>query len=269
MKKFQLLGFLSTIGLVGLSVFSLESSPKLVFIGFTAFSAMVLGAFLNRLKPETRLGVIWIYGLSGGAAFASVLMFVMPQAVNLSTRFGVAGIVAGFIAGLTLHSAQHELSHRFRGFQNLYAVSIHAAFAGVVIGLIYQQMPEVSVLLGVAIVSHKLPAAYIIADRLKERFKPSLILFPASIVGFLALTVYNFNLNMSQQIQALFFGFSTGIFLHLALDFIPEPEPESMMRKLVSEDEDPAHSELDSVRNHCIVSTSIGAFLVLFAAFLL
>ncbi|MFB6213168.1 MAG: ZIP family metal transporter [Candidatus Nanohaloarchaea archaeon] len=270
MENIKQAGALSMLLLIGLSAVSLEG-PKVVAIAWIAFTATVLGGLFAGRDNESVNAMVWSYGLSGGAALASILFFVLPQALDLSRMVGATGVLAGFLSGLALHTLSHELSHSRKGLNTFWSVSIHSAAAGLVIGLIYQQMPTVSILLGIAIVSHKLPAGYMVADRLRKEGKnywPALLV-PASGVGVMSLLSFNYPLALSEIIQALFFGFSAGIFLHVALDFLPDPEPESHLRKLLHAEEDPLHMEMDEVRFHSVASTVCGAALVAALALLL
>lgn len=279
-EKIGYAGIAVSLLLIILTAYSFSSVPKVVFIGWAAFFSMMLGGFLEARVPKSKRAIIWTYGLSGGAALTSIFFFVVPQAITISKNFGVTGIIAGFLTGLSLHSLLHKFGHSHgdheheddhghdHGDDTLWAVTLHSASAGLVIGMIYQQMPAVSLLLGMAIISHKLPAGYMITSRLEtDRIK--MLLLPASMVGTAALIAVDYGIVFSPAIKALFFGFASGIFLHVALDFIPEPEPESHLRKLLTEEEDPLHHELDDVKIDCVLSTIIGAAAVVAAAMLI
>ncbi len=275
MKKFETAGLLSTAALIALTAYTLitdTSGLKVAAIAWTAFLTMSAGAILSNREMKSRTSIIWAYGLSGGAALASILYFVLPQSLRLSTEFGVTGVIAGFLSGLILHVATHEIEHEAgEALTDLVSVTAHAAAAGLIIGQIYSDLPGVSIVLGVSIVSHKLPAGYIISDKVDASAQRAMqfILLPASILGAMALLVFNLSISMPVNLQALFFGFSAGIFLHVALDFIPEPEPESHLRKLLSDDEDPLHDKLDDIQFHCVASTVLGAAVVAALALIL
>lgn len=268
MKKFETLGLISTAALIALTAYTLLttfSGLKVTVIAWTAFITMVAGTLFSFRELKSKKSVIWAYGLSGGAALASIMFFVMPKSLELSTEFGVTGILAGFLSGLVLHVATHEIEHEAgEALKDLISVTAHAIAAGFIIGQIYSELPGVSIILGISIVSHKLPAGYIISDKIGQNMKQALkfILLPASILGAMALFVFNLSISMPTNVQALFFGFSAGIFLHVALDFIPEPEPESHLRKLLSEEKDPLHEKLDDIQFHCLASTVLGAAIV-------
>jgi ZIP family zinc transporter len=268
MSLFEKAGIISTALLVLLTVFTALTNNlgfKVIIIAWTAFLTMIAGTLLNYRELKSKKAIIWAYGLSGGAALASILFFVLPKSLELSKNFGATGIITGFLSGLVLHVITHELEHDTgEAFQDLVSITAHAAAAGLIIGQIYSDLPTVSIILGISIVSHKLPAGYIISDKLGDGLYKALkyTALPASILGAIALLVFNLSINMPTDLQALFFGFSAGIFLHVALDFIPEPEPESHLRKLLSEEEDPLHEKLDEVKVHCVASTVAGAGIV-------
>ncbi|MFB6115379.1 MAG: hypothetical protein ABEK04_03725 [Candidatus Nanohalobium sp.] len=275
MGKLEKTGLISTALLAALTAYTFYKGAaglKVIIIAWTAFFAMTLGSAFSFRELKSRKSVIWAYGLSGGAAFASILYFVLPKSLEMSKEFGITGVLTGFLSGLILHVVTHELEHEAgEALTDLVSVTAHAAAAGFIIGQIYSDLPTISIILGISIVSHKLPAGFIISDKFGKGLKQALkfIALPASILGSMALIVYNLSISMPTNIQALFFGFSAGIFLHVALDFIPEPEPESHLRKLLSEQEDPLHEKLDEVKFHCITSTVMGAAVVAALALLI
>jgi ZIP family zinc transporter len=60
------------------------------------------------------------------------------------------------------------------------------------------------------------------------------------------------------------FGFAAGVFLHVAMDFLPRCEIGSEVHELLSVTGD-AHALLDRLRLHAVASTSIGGLVVLLA----
>ncbi|MFB6175529.1 MAG: hypothetical protein ABEJ87_06200 [Candidatus Nanohalobium sp.] len=275
MKKFETAGLITASVLIALTAYTLLMNPvgvKVVAVAWTAFFAMTVGTALSFYHLKSTKSVIWAYGLSGGAALASVMFFILPKSLQMSKNFGITGVLTGFLSGLVLHAVTHEIEHGAgEALSDLLSITAHAAAAGLIIGRIYSDLPGVSIILGVSIVSHKLPAGYIISDKLEGSMAKVMqfILLPATVLGSMALLVFNLSLKMPVNIQALFFGFSAGIFLHLALDFIPEPEPESHLRKLLSEEEDPLHHKIDDIKFHCVASTVLGAAVVTTLALIL
>lgn len=264
-KLIEGLGVVSAVVFLGLTLLNFATglgAYKVTIIGWTALLAMVAGAILSRRELRSERGIIWVYGVSGGAALASIFFFVLPKAIALDQTFGVTGILAGFLSGLVIHSFSHRLVHHHEGFNTFWSISLHSVTAGLIIGLIYQQLPTIGILLGIAIVSHKLPAGYMLAERIGQDRIWRRLLLPATGVGSMALASFTLNPQFAVPVKALFFGFSSGIFIHLALDFIPNPEPESHLRKILTQEEDPLHHELDSLATHCVASTIAGVAIV-------
>jgi len=102
-------------------------------------------------------------------------------------------------------------------------ITAHALSAGLIIGLVYGSMPTLGLLLGLAIVSHKGPAGYAAARRLSrqgevsDRPPP-----PAAGVGITAIPTALLPIPPAPAINAVVFGFAAGIFLHVAMDFLPQ-----------------------------------------------
>lgn len=266
------MGAFAALTLFAGTFFVMPSGIKVAVIAWVSFAAMVLGGVIKELDIDTVRSMVWASGLSGGAALASVFYFILPQAFNLSPEYAATGVVAGFLSGLFVHSSSHRFLHSHsKGRDTLISVSLHSVVAGVVIGMIYQQMPGIGLTLGFAIVSHKLPAGFMIADRIKRENRDFWIklLLPAAGLGATAQLIFVLPITLGMVMKAVFFGFSAGIFLHVALDFIPNPEPESNLRKLLEPGEDPVHDEMDEWNADFIFSTVIGALVVLGVAFLI
>jgi ZIP family zinc transporter len=63
----------------------------------------------------------------------------------------------------------------------------------------------------------------------------------------------------TMAINAVVFGFAAGIFLHIAMDFLPECETGGEHAHGV------AHARLDRLRTHAVASTAAGAGVVALA----
>jgi ZIP family zinc transporter len=126
-------------------------------------------------------------------------------------------------------------------------------------------MPELGALLGLAIVSHQGPAGYAAARRLARADKPvSAILLPAAGVGITALPVTLLDPPADPVLQAVVFGFAAGIFLHVAMDFLPGCELGGEVYEVVDVSGHD-HQILDRLRVHALVSTGLGALAVFVA----
>ncbi|WP_336001916.1 ZIP family metal transporter [Halorientalis halophila] len=263
-----LVGVVALIALSGLAV--MADLGKVLVIAWVAFAAMAgsipLGVRAAESASATRL--VWGYGLASGAMITSAAVFLVPQAMGFDPRIGGFGIAAGIVVGFGSHVLGHRLSHLNAAFDDTAVqLSAHALSAGAIIGLVYGAMPELGLLLGLAIVSHKGPAGYAAARRLANADRSaSVILFPASGVGITAIPTALLDLPAIPAINAAVFGFAAGLFLHVAMDFLPRCEVGGEVGE-VAQVSDHAHELLDRLRIHAVVSTSLGG-LAVFAAWL-
>ncbi|MFB6093060.1 MAG: ZIP family metal transporter [Haloquadratum sp.] len=264
-------GVVATFGLVALSAFALvgggSGGGKLVGIGWVAFLAMALAAPLGAQAGRGAAGVlVWGYGLAAGAMVTSASVFLVPQAIGQHAQWGGFGVAFGLLAGFGSHTIEHRLSHLdFRIDRTVAELTAHAFSAGAIIGIIYGNMPGLGPLLGLAIVSHKGPAGYAAARRLANADRDvSVLLLPATGVGIAAIVTSMVALPATAAVRGLVFGFAAGVFLHVAMDFLPQCEIGSEIHDHLSESGD-AHALLDRLRLHAVVSTTVGGLVVLIA----
>jgi ZIP family zinc transporter len=239
---------------------------KLLGIAWIAFAAMTGGALTGeRASSRHARGLVWSYGLTGGAMLTSAAVFLVPPAVEHDAVAGGFGVALGLIAGFALHTSAHLLTHHRRALPLapiVIELTAHALAAGAVIGVVYGNMPDLGLLLGLAIVSHKAPAGYVAARRLTRRERPvSVLLAPASAVGLAALPSGLLALPEVPAVNALAFGFGAGVFLHVAMDFLPRCEVGSEIYEAADLSSD-AHHRLDRLRVHAAVSTALGGAVV-------
>lgn len=252
-------------------------------IGWVAFLAMAGGAWLGgrerangahgRARRARRLA--WGYGLASGAMITSTGAFLIPSAIQHHAAVGGFGIAGGVFLGFVLHAAQHELAHLPLPFDSTtLQLTAHALAAGLVIGAVYATLPTLGPALGLAIVSHKAPAGYAAARRLHRSGRaPSVLLVPAAAVATMAVPVGLLSPPGSDVVHALVFGIATGIFLHVALDFLPRCEIGGEVSEAAGlsdeagpvDDFDAEHHLLDRLRLHAVASALVGGGIV-FAA---
>ncbi|MGB9987426.1 ZIP family metal transporter [Salarchaeum japonicum] len=265
------LGALTVVAFLGASAYAvLDGSYKLLGISWAAFVGMLGFAVVGYRDPTSNpTALVWGYGLSAGAMIASAAAFIVPQAIAQHPKFGGFGIAAGVLAGFAAHTVGHELTHRDLPLDTTTAqIAAHALSAGAIIGIVYGSMPDLGLLLGLAIVSHKGPAGYAAAGRLRRNNRPlSMLLLPAAGVGLAAITASALQIPASPEFRGIVFGFAAGIFLHIAMDFLPRCEVGSEIHEAADLD-DHAHHTLDRLRKHAVVSVLIGG-LAVFAAWLL
>lgn len=201
---------------------------KLAGISAIAFAALAGGATLGALSGRGRSQHVmaWGSGLASGAMITSACIFLLPTAIRSQPAAGSYGLALGMFAGFLVHLASGFMGDRMRyGDSATVKLTLHALAAGTVIGLVYAGMPKLGLALGVAIVSHKAPAGYAAARQLsKTGGAVSQLLLPASAVGLAALPVGLIHPAGSPVATGLIFGFATGIFLHVAMDFLPARE---------------------------------------------
>ena len=263
-------GVAATLLLVGLTAVGLAGgAEKVTVIAWVAFAAMALGALAGaRATTSYPRRLVWGYGLASGAMVTSSAVFLLPQAVGLDARVGGFGVAAGLLLGYGAHVVGHRLAHIDIGLDLTAAqISAHALSAGAIIGLVYGSMPELGLLLGLAIVSHKGPAGYAAAHRLRAGDLPvSALLLPAAGVGLTAIPAALLPVPEVAALNAAVFGFAAGVFLHVAMDFLPSCEVGGEVDEVCSLSEH-SHAQLDRLRGHAVASTLVGGVAV-FAAWL-
>ena len=260
---------------------------KLLAIGATAFVAMAGGAWLGARSDATgRSGsarqarrLAWGYGVASGAMITSTGAFLIPSAIGHDPATGGFGIAAGVFVGFLLHAAQHQLTHLHLPFDGTtLELTAHSLAAGLVIGAVYATMPALGPVLGLAIVSHKGPAGYAAARRLGRGGRPvSGLSIPAAAVAVTAVPVGLVSPPGHDVVHALVFGVATGVFLHVALDFLPRCEIGGEISEAagLTEAEDRGHGFdahhhlLDRLRLHAVASAFVGGAVVFVAWWLL
>jgi ZIP family zinc transporter len=238
----------------------------LLVISWGAFAAMVGFAVLGARAADSPSAyrLVWGYGLTAGAMVTSAAVFLLPQALGLHPQVGGFGVATGLVAGYGAHTVGHLLSHLRTPFDATTAqLTAHALAAGAIMGIIYAALPELGLILGLAIVSHKGPAGYAAVRRLQGGGKAvSVLLLPATATGLAALTVALVAPPSNGVVNALVFGFGAGIFLHLAMDFLPECEAGGEVGGAAGISADD-HDLLDKLRSHALASTVLGGAAVL------
>jgi ZIP family zinc transporter len=263
-------GALGPTLLVGLSAvgYAVGVAPKLLGISWVAFGAMAGAIPLGRRasRRSHARGLVWGYGLASGAMITSAAVFLLPDAVDHHAAFGGFGVAAGIVLGFSAHTIGHRLSHAGSSFEDTaLRLTAHALAAGAVIGVVYGAMPGLGPLLGLAIVSHKGPAGYAAARRLagQDRSARSLLL-PAAGVGITAIPAAMLSLPLTDPGRGLLFGFAAGVFLHVAMDFLPRCEIGGEIYEAAAIEDD-SHARLDQLRLHSVASTVLGGVVVFLA----
>jgi ZIP family zinc transporter len=243
---------------------------KLLGIAWVAYLAMALGGALGARTGGADAGLlVWGYGLASGAMVTSAAVFLVPQAIDHHIQFGGFGIALGLLFGFAGHTVGHRLAHIDLPIQRTVAeLTAHSVTAGLIIGIVYGNMPELGATLGLAIVSHKGPAGYAAATRLVvDKRDWTALLLPAAGVGLAAVLASVVQLPAVPAFRGVVFGFAAGVFLHVAMDFLPRCELGSEIHDHLSVDGD-AHALLDRLRTQAVASTLLGG-LAVFTAWVL
>lgn len=240
-------------------------SWKVFSISWIACIAMiaVIPWGIHHAQNHARSGhLITAYGLCSGAMITSAAVFLAPVAINHGSIYGGFGIALGMLSGFAIHTFNHDLDAVTEQVTpEILELILHTLTAGLVIGMIYAEMPSLSLLLGLAIISHKAPAGYVAARQLEsEQKSPWITILPACGVGITALPVSLININGSAGVQALIFGFATGIFLHMASDFLPVCNAHSPLHNQIHNEGE--GKSFDSFRSRAIFSTFGGGVIV-------
>ncbi|WP_458205689.1 ZIP family metal transporter [Haladaptatus sp. NG-SE-30] len=266
LSRLGLAGFVTLVVLSGIGVSA--GLDKVLTIGWVAFGAMAGAAALGARAGETTHArkLVWAFGLASGAMITSAAIFLVPDAVGHHPKFGGFGIAFGILTGFSAHTIGHRVMHMDVPFDHAaIELTAHSFAAGAIIGLVYGNMPDLGLLLGLAIVSHKGPAGYAAAHRLTRAGKPaSMLLLPAAGVGITATLSALFQLPSSGAVNGLVFGFAAGVFLHVAMDFLPRCELGGEVYE-VAQLSDDAHHLLDELRTHAVASTALGGMVVFVA----
>jgi len=259
-------------GLVAVTAVGLLASlDKLLAIGWVAFGAMISGAWMgarsetNASAPTERrpARLVWAYGLSSGAMITSTTLFLVPNAMSHHAAFGGLGIAIGIVGGFSIHMLHAGSGHTGSAARSVvWELTLHALGAGLVIGVVYAAMPALGPTLGLAIVSHKAPAGYAAARRLRRHGQSvSVLMLPAAAVALAALPVGLVDPPALDGLHALVFGGATGLFLHVAIDFLPRCEWRHGLRAVGPiEFDDPGEAE--GAHDHFLRWQAIGSTLL-------
>jgi len=267
-------GLIGVVLLVGLSALGavLGLPLKVLGIAWVAFLAMGGGVWLGRREAGAGHAnrLVWGYGLASGAMVTSAALFLVPEAVGHHVAAGGIGIAVGVIAGYSAHTVGHRLTHVEGPFDALsLRLAAHSLADGAVIGIVYATVPALGPLLGLAIVSHKAPAGYAAAHRLAANGRSvTPLLLPAAGVGIAAIPAALISVPAVPWVTGLVFGFAAGVFVHVAMDFLPQCEVGGEIHDLATSQDD-GHALLDRLRLHAVASTSFGGVVVVAAWVLL
>lgn len=215
-----LLAFLGVVWL-GLSTGRTKLTGVVVFGFFAMLGGVAISHFIDF---DTALRQAWAYGLASGAMLASAGALLAPKAIGAHPTYGGFAIAFGYLIGYSAHELGHLVTHRNLPLNAAAGeLSLHALAAGSIMGVVYGSLPNLSALFGFGILAHKFPAGFTGAESVKQSGLPTLVMvIPAAAVAIAAIPLSILTPPLSPIVKAVFYGISTGIFAHVAIDMLPE-----------------------------------------------
>lgn len=137
----------------------------LLLIALAAFTATFIGgSFALRFRDKLHL----ILGFSAGAVAGVALFDLLPEAIELGTKYHAASTVALFVAlGLfgylildrlvLLHTHSEDDEHgeaHTRGALGALTLSAHSLLDGIAIGVGFQVSPQLGIIVAIAVLTH-------------------------------------------------------------------------------------------------------------------
>ncbi|AWB26271.1 ZIP family metal transporter [Halococcoides cellulosivorans] len=243
---------------------------RTTLVGVVAFGfvAMVAGVAISVVgefdRPRRQ---IWAYGLASGAMLASAAALLAPKAIapqgafaTQTATYGGFAIAAGYLLGYAGHELGHLLTHHDLPLNaTVSELTVHALAAGTIMGVVYGSLPGLSALFGFGVLAHKFPAGFTGSESLRTAGLPrTVMVVPAAAVALAAIPVSLVMPDLSEVVQAIFYGVSTGVFAHVAVDMLPECSH-------VGSHSESGHGSVecsrdaDRLRRHAVASTVAGA----------
>lgn len=238
---------------------------KVLGISWIGFAAMAGAIPLGARKPGKKqlISLVVGYGIASGAMITAAAIFLIPEAIHYDAIYGGVGIALGILLGFTIHTLNHGLSHTaLPADPILIELTTHSLTDGIIIGLVYAAMPQLGLLLGAAIIAHKAPAGYAAAKRLSVRGENTmLVVLPACALGLAAIPISLISIPENAIVNALVFGIATGVFFHVAMDFLPECEVGGNIQRQSNLDSH-EHHRLDQYRKWAVMNIFVGGIIV-------
>lgn len=196
----------------------------LVAVVVFAFCAMLAGTALAVLGEfDTPGRRVWVQGLASGAMLASAMTLLAPKAITRHPEYGGFAIAAGYLLGYAGHELGHLLTHYDLPLNAPVAeLTLHALTAGAIMGVAYGSLPGLTPVFGFGVLAHKLPAGVAGSEALdRSGLRRVVMVVPAAAVALAAIPLSLFTPSLSRIVEAIFFGVSTGVFAHVAIEVLP------------------------------------------------
>ncbi len=240
-----------------------EKLTGVVIFGFLAMGAGV--ALSHYMNFDTDLRQVWAYGLASGAMLGSAGALIAPKAIAPHPTYGGFAIAFGYLIGYAAHELGHLVTHRELPLNAAAGeLTIHALAAGSIMGVIYGSLPDLTALFGFGILAHKFPAGFTGSESVKRSGLPTLVMIiPASAVAIAAIPLSILTPPLSPVVKAVFYGISTGVFAHVAIDMLPQCSHSGSHADSTGHGSIQCSREVHRTKFNAVLSTFLGAGAIL------
>lgn len=256
----SVLGLVALIAVVALGLAA--GRTKLVGIVVFGFLAMMAGVLVSHLGEFATPGrQVWAYGLASGAMLASAAALIAPKAIAQHPEYGGFAIAFGYLIGYAVHELGHLVSHYELPINAAAGeLTLHALAAGSIMGVAYGTLPTLTPLFGYGIVAHKFPAGFTGSEAVEDSGLPvAIMVVPAAAVAIAAIPLSILTPDLSPIVKAIFFGVSTGVFAHVAIDMLPECSHVGSHGDSTGHGAVQCSPDVDRLRQYAVLSTLLGA----------
>jgi ZIP family zinc transporter len=195
---------------------------------------------------------------------ASAAVLLALQAIGHHPKFGGFAIAAGYTLRYASHELGHLVGHRRLPVNAVVSeLTLRAVAAGSIVGVVYGSLPSLIPLFGYGVIACKLPAGFGSPEALERDGLPVLTTaLPATAVGLATVLVALVTPTLGPVVKAVFYGVSTGVFLHVALDTVSECAGGGSGH---GHGAITCNLEADRKRHHAVSSTVVGTAVVFLA----
>ena len=256
----SVLGVVALVAVVALGL--VAGRTKLTGIAVFGFFAMMAGVLVSQLGDFATPGrQVWAYGLASGAMLASAAALIAPKAITQHPKYGGFAIAFGYLIGYAAHELGHLVSHHDLPINAATGeLTLHALAAGSIMGVVYGALPSLTPLFGYGIIAHKFPAGFTGSEAVEQSGLPvSVMVIPAAAVAIAAIPLSILTPDLSPIVKAIFFGVSTGVFAHVAIDMLPECSHVGSHGDSTGHGTVHCSPEADRLRQYAVLSTILGA----------
>ncbi|WP_135665134.1 ZIP family metal transporter [Halorhabdus rudnickae] len=236
-----------------------QSLVTVVVFGLLAMLGGVAISFFGDFETPERQ--VWAYGLASGAMLASAAALLAPKAILRHEAYGGFAIALGYLLGYAAHELGHQVTHYDLPLNAAVGeLTLYALAAGSIMGVVYESLPNLSVLFGFGVLAHKFPAGFTGSETLRQSGLPRVVMVvPAAAVAISAIPLSMLTPPLSPIVKAVFFGVSTGVFAHVAIDMLPECSHVGSHADSSGHGTIQCSRDANRIRQYAVVSTLAGA----------